>query len=96
MRLFYLPFALIGRLISARIGRSVFTSLWAKIDDRPPPPSAADASTTKVVVAHALEAGVLAGVAAAVDHTGARVFHHLIGVWPAKRPEYEDEDEKSK
>jgi len=91
MKLFYLPFALIGRLISAKLGRSMFNSIWTKLDDKPPPPSDSDASTTKVVVAHALEASVMAGVAAAVDHTGARVFHHLIGVWPSRRPVYDDE-----
>jgi Protein of unknown function (DUF4235) len=89
-KLLYLPFALIGRLISARIGRSVFKSVWTKLDDEPPPSPGSDASTSKVVAAHALQAGVMAGVAAAVDHTSARVFHHLIGVWPAKRREEPD------
>jgi hypothetical protein len=91
MRLLYKPFGLIGGLIAARIGRSLFNSLWERFDDKPPPPSGANASTTKIVASHVVEAGMMAGVAAAVDHWGARVFHHLIGVWPEKQPKYEDE-----
>ncbi len=87
MKLFYKPFALIAGLISARIGRSVFRSLWARVDDRPPPaPGTGEASTAKVVGALALEGAVMAGTAAVVDRTSARVFHHLIGAWPEKRP----------
>lgn len=94
MRLLFKPFELIGRLISARIGRSLFNNIWARIDEGPPPNAAAgDASTAKIVTAHALQAGVLAGVTAAVDHWGARFFHHLIGVWPAKPPKVEPESE---
>jgi hypothetical protein len=44
-----------------------------------------------VVGAQALQAGVMAGTAAAVDRTFARFFHHLIGIWPKKPPE-PDED----
>jgi len=93
LRLFYKPFAIIGAIIAAKLGRSVFHKVWAKIDDEPPPrPGSGEAGTMKVVAAAALEAGVLAGTAAAVDRTFARFFHHLIGIWPRKRPEPEDED----
>jgi hypothetical protein len=88
MKLLYKPFALIAALISARIGRSVFRSLWDRLDDAPPPkPGSGEASVVKVVGARALQAGVMAGVAAAVDRAFARVFHHLIGAWPDKPPE---------
>jgi hypothetical protein len=33
----------------------------------------------------------MAGTAAAVDRTFARFYHHLIGIWPKKPPE-PDED----
>ncbi len=86
-KLLYKPFALIAGLISARIGRSVFRGLWARVDDRPPPvPGTGEASTAKVVGALALEGAVMAGTAAAVDRTFARFFHHLVGAWPEKRP----------
>lgn len=86
MKLLYKPFALMAALIAGRIGRSLFRSLWAKIDKAPPPsPETGEASTVKVVAARALEAGVMAGVAAAVDRSFARVFRHLIGAWPDQR-----------
>jgi hypothetical protein len=91
LRLLYKPFAIIGAIIAGKLGRSVFRSIWAKIDDAPPPrPGSGTGSTMKVVGAQALQAGVMAGTAAAVDRTFARFFHHLIGIWPKKPPELED------
>lgn len=94
MRLLFFPFAIIGRMISARIGRSVYNTIWTRFDDAPPPnPTSGQASVTKVVAAHALEAGVMAGVAAGVDRYNARIFHHLIGIWPGKPVKAETKDE---
>jgi hypothetical protein len=93
MRLLYKPFAIIAAIISGKIGKSVFRSLWAKVDHEPPPaPGSGEGSLAKVVGAQALQAGVMAGVAAAVDRQFARLFHHLIGIWPKKRPEPDPDD----
>jgi hypothetical protein len=93
LRLLYKPFAIIGAIIAGRLGRSVFRTIWAKIDDAPPPtPGSGGGSTLKVVGAQALQAGVMVGTAAVVDRTFARFFHHLIGIWPKKPPEPVDED----
>jgi uncharacterized protein DUF4235 len=71
----------------------VFHKIWAKIDDAPPPkPGSGQGSTLKVVTAEALQAGVMAGTAAAVDRTFARFYHHLIGIWPKKPAKPEDDD----
>lgn len=87
MRFLYKPFGLIAGLIAARIGKSLFTALWAKIDDAPPPPpTAPSASFGKAVGGKALEAATMAGVGAAADRFGAHVFHHLFGAWPGKDP----------
>jgi len=88
MKLLYKPFALIAGLIAARIGKSIFDGLWARVDDREPPdPTAPDASLSKVVGAAALRAATMASVAAAGDRAAAEAFHHLTGVWPGKAPE---------
>jgi hypothetical protein len=93
LRLLYKPLAIIGAIIAGKLGQSVFRSIWAKIDHEPPPrPGTGEGSTLKVVGAEALQAGVMAGTAAAVDRTLARFFHHLIGIWPKKQPKPEDED----
>jgi hypothetical protein len=93
LRLLYKPFAIIGAIIAGKIGRSVFRSIWARIDDGPPPtPGSGGGSTMKVVGAQALQAGVMAGTAAAVDRTFARFFYHLIGIWPKHPPKPVDED----
>ncbi len=93
LRLLYKPFAIIAAIIAGKVGRSVFQSIWAKIDNEPPPtPNSGGGSTMKVVGAQALQAGVMAGTAAVVDRTFARFFHHLIGIWPKKPPEPEEKD----
>lgn len=87
LRLFYKPFGLIAGLISARIGRKLFQSVWSKIDERPPPPpTSGGASLGKVVGAAALEAATMASARAAVDRASAKTFHYLIGVWPSDTP----------
>ncbi|HEY5187425.1 MAG TPA: DUF4235 domain-containing protein [Solirubrobacteraceae bacterium] len=92
MKLLYTPFALIAKFISGRISRSLYKTLWAKVDDQPPPlPGTGEASTAKLVGAQALQGAVMAGTAAAVNRTAARFFHHLFGAWPEKRPVPEPE-----
>lgn len=94
MRLLYKPFALIAGLISARLGKSVFQSIWSAIDDQPPPkPTTPGADVGKVVGAQALQAAVMAGTAAAVDRMFAASFFHLIGIWPGK-PQKPDKSEQ--
>jgi hypothetical protein len=92
-KLVYKPFAIIAGLIAARLGRGIFRGLWSKIDSDPPPaPGTGEGSTAKLVGAQALQAGVMAGVAAAVDRAFARSFHHLVGAWPDKPPEEKAQD----
>jgi hypothetical protein len=93
LRLLYKPLAIVGGIVAGRLGRSLFRTIWAKIDDEPPPiPGSGMGSTAKVVGAQALQAGVMMGTAAVVDRTLARFFHHIIGIWPQKPPEPEPED----
>jgi predicted DNA-binding transcriptional regulator YafY len=94
MRILYKPFAIIAAVIGARLGRSVFKSLWAKIDTaEPPAPTSADASLPKVVGAAALEAATMAGIAAAADRASARTFHYLTGIWPGKKKKKQPEED---
>jgi hypothetical protein len=92
LRLLYKPLAIFGAILAGKLGQSIFTKIWTKIDDAPPPrPGTGEGTTAKVVVARTLEAGVMAGTAAAVDRTLARFVHHTIWIWPKKRPEPEED-----
>ncbi|MGH2859265.1 MAG: DUF4235 domain-containing protein [Solirubrobacteraceae bacterium] len=92
LRLLYKPFAIVAGLISARIGRALFRALWSRIDRQPPPkPGDGTGSAAKTIGGEVLQAGVMAGAAAAVDRMFAGAFHHLIGIWP-KKPPKPDED----
>lgn len=85
MKFLYKPFSLIAGMIAARIGKSLFKTLWSRVDKREPPkPTAPEASFTKVVGAAALEAATMASVGAAADRAAAEAFRHLTGVWPGK------------
>lgn len=88
MKILYKPFGIIAALIAARIGKSLFTKLWAQIDDaEPPEPTAPHTTMPKAVGAKVLEAATMAGVGAAAERASAKVFHHLTGIWPGKDPE---------
>ena len=83
MKLFYKLFALIAGVIAAKLGESLFKSVWAKIDEgEPPEPTRRDASVAKAVGAAALEAATLAAAKAAANRASAHSFHYLFGVWP--------------
>jgi hypothetical protein len=90
-RLLYLPFGIVGSILARILGRQVFRTIWARVDEEQPP-AAGDGtgSMMKVVGGRALQAAVMAGAAAAVDRLIARGFHHLLGIWPKKAPKPED------
>ena len=93
MKLVYKPFAIIFSVIAARLGKSIFKSLWARIDKaEPPKPTTERASFAKVVVAASLEAATMAGVGAAADRASARTFHYLTGYWPGKKEQKKKKD----
>lgn len=86
MRLLYRPFGVLAGLIAARLGRSVFRTLWSQIDGGElPAATAPEGSIPKLVAAAALEGATMAGVAAAVSRVSAATFHYLFGIWPGER-----------
>ena len=96
LRLLYKPMAILGAIIAGKVGRSVFRSVWAKIDDeQPPKPGTGQSSLVKVVGAQALRASVMAASAATVDRVLARGFHYTLGIWPKKVKEPKEDKQKS-
>jgi predicted DNA-binding transcriptional regulator YafY len=94
MKILYKPFAIIASVVGAKLGRTVFKSVWSKLDaSEPPAPTTGEASLPKVVGAAALEAATMAGVSAAIDRASARTFHYLTGIWPGKKKEKKKNEE---
>jgi Protein of unknown function (DUF4235) len=92
MRILYKPFAIIAGIFARLLGRQVFRSVWSRIDEEPPPePLTGEGSMAKVVGARALQSAVMAGAAAVVERYSARAFHHVIGIWPKKQPDPDDD-----
>jgi Protein of unknown function (DUF4235) len=88
MKILYLPFGLIASAVSSFLGRTVFKSLWSRIDEQEPPKATAgEGSLSKVVVAASLQAATTAAVSAAVNRMIASTFHYLFGVWPGGEKE---------
>jgi hypothetical protein len=86
MKILYKPFGFIAGVIAAKVGQSVFKSLWARIDGGDPPPATGrGASEPKVIGAAALEAATLAATRTAVDRASMKSFHYLTGIWPGER-----------
>lgn len=87
MKILYKPFALIASIVGAKVAKSLFKTLWSRIDheEEPPKPTTAEASLPKVIGAAALEAATVAAIGAAFDRASARTFEHLFGIWPGEQ-----------
>jgi hypothetical protein len=91
MKLLYKPFALVTSVIAGRLGKSIFKSVWSKIDGGDPPSAMAEgASLPKVVAGAALQAATMAGVHATADRVSARAFEYFTGIWPGEKPRRND------
>jgi hypothetical protein len=89
-KILYKPLAIIGSFIAARLGRTLFQTLWSRIDSADPPePSVEEAGLVKVVGAAVLEAATMAGISAAVDRGTAKLFQYLTGLWPGNEQQEE-------
>lgn len=92
MKILYKPLAIIAGVIGAAIGRKVFKTVWAQIDEEEAPKATTpDVPVGKVVGARALEAATMAAVGAAVDRATLNSFEYLTGVWAGKDKEPEQE-----
>ena len=96
MRLFYKLFAKITGGFAARIGKSVFKSVWSRIDEEEPPkPTRLDASLSKVVGGQTLEAATMAATAAIVERATASTFSYLFGISPEPEPKEKEKKKRS-
>jgi Protein of unknown function (DUF4235) len=92
MKILYKPFAMMASILSSRLGRNLFRSLWSRFDDdEPPEATTPDTTLPKVVGAAALEAATMAAVAAIVSRASARAFYHLTGYWPGEKKDEEQD-----
>jgi Protein of unknown function (DUF4235) len=85
MKLLYAPIGIVSRLISRPLGRRLFGSVWALIDDaEPPQPDQRLASWPLLLVALLLEGALFRVVTGALDHAARRGFATITGGWPGK------------
>jgi len=87
MKVLYMPARVVAHLLGGIAGRKLYAGVWARISDTPrPPANAADQRLWQVAAGAALEGAIATATVAVADQLAARVFHYLLGAWPAHRP----------
>ena len=91
MKLLFIPFSVVGGLISGFLAKKLFEQAWGIVDDEEPPkPQHRQVSMGKVVAAAALEGAIFKGTRAAIDHKSRQAFAGATGTWPGEqRPDEE-------
>ena len=91
MKLLFIPFSVVGGLISGFLAKKLFEQLWGVVDDEEPPkPEHRQVPMGKVVAAAALEGAIFKGTRAAIDHKSRQAFANATGTWPGEqRPDEE-------
>jgi Protein of unknown function (DUF4235) len=82
-KILFLPFGVIGGLISGAIGKRAFKRIWALVDNGDPPdPARRDAAWGKLILALMLEGAIFRAVRGAVDRASRQSVSKLTGSWP--------------
>jgi len=91
VKLLFIPFSVVGGLISGLVAKKLFEQLWGVVDDEEPPkPEHRQVPMGKVVAAAALEGAIFKGTRAAIDHKSRQAFANATGTWPGEqRPDEE-------
>ena len=85
MKIFFLPFSIVGGLLAGFISKKLFEQVWGLIDqEEPPEPKHREISVGKMAAALALEGAIFRMTRGLVDH-GSRVsFARVTGSWPGE------------
>jgi hypothetical protein len=87
-KLLFAPFAALGGVLAALIGRKLFRAAWSLVDtEEPPEPAAPGAPWSKVVAALALEGAIFRITRGVVDRSARQMFASLTGLWPGEHRE---------
>jgi hypothetical protein len=91
MKLLFIPFSVVGGLLSGFLAKKLFEQAWGVVDDEEPPkPTHRQVPLAKVVAAAALEGAIFKGTRAAIDHKSREAFANATGTWPGEqRPDEE-------
>jgi Protein of unknown function (DUF4235) len=91
MKLFFIPFSLIGGLIAGFVAKKLFDGVWGLVDDEEAPEGAhRDVPWSKLIIAAAIQGAIFRAVKEATDRGSREAFMSLTGTWPGE----EEPDEK--
>jgi hypothetical protein len=82
-KILFVPFGVIGGVISGAIGKRAFRRIWSLLDsEEPPDPKRRDASWGKLILALVLEGAIFRAVRGVVDRASRHGVRKLTGSWP--------------
>jgi Protein of unknown function (DUF4235) len=86
MKLFFIPFSIVGGLLAGFMSRKIFDQVWGLFDQEEPPDSKhRDIDWTKLVVAAAIQGAIFRMMKEATDHYSRRAFYRTTGKWPGEK-----------
>jgi hypothetical protein len=89
MKIFFLPFSIIGGFIAGTIAKKLFDLAWRVVsDEEAPEPEHREVSWAKLLAALAIEGAIFRAVRGLVDRGSRASFQRVTGRWPGEeRPD---------
>jgi hypothetical protein len=91
MKLFFLPFSILGGILAGVLAKKIFEQLWGLVDDQEPPDAEyREIEYGKLAVALVLEGAIFRLIRGFFDHAARQGFERMTGAWPGEEaPERE-------
>ena len=85
MKLFFIPFSILGGLLAGFAGKKLFEAAWGLVDDEEPPEAEhRDVTWPRLLIATALEGAIFRATRAATDRGSRLAFERFTGSWPGE------------
>jgi hypothetical protein len=85
MKLFFIPFSIVGGILAGVLAKKIFEALWGLVDDREPPDAEhREVEYGKLAVALILEGAIFRLIRGFFDHSARQGFERMTGSWPGE------------
>jgi hypothetical protein len=85
MKLFFLPFSIVGGILAGVLAKKIFEALWGLVDDQEPPDAEhREVEYGKLAVALILEGAIFRLIRGFFDHSARQGFERMTGSWPGE------------
>jgi hypothetical protein len=85
VKLFFLPFSILGGILAGLVAKKAFEGLWGLFDDEEPPDAEhRDITYGKLAAALVIEGAIFRLVRGFFDHGARQGFERMTGAWPGE------------